>query len=36
MSNDLAAISTNEEPDIDHYKLLNTIGQGSFAKVRLA
>lgn len=35
MSHDLAAISSDKEPNIDHYKLLNTTGQGSFAKVRL-
>ena len=34
MSNDLAAISAKEEPPIGHYEHLNTIGQGTFAKVR--
>lgn len=36
MSHDLAAISTDKEPNIDHYKLLKTMGQGSFGKVTLA
>ncbi|KAF6333358.1 hypothetical protein mRhiFer1_008129 [Rhinolophus ferrumequinum] len=35
MSHELTAVSPDEEPDIGHYKLLNTIGQGSFAKVSL-
>ncbi|XP_011361609.1 serine/threonine-protein kinase MARK2-like [Pteropus vampyrus] len=35
MAYNLAAIS-DKEPHIGHYKLLNTIGEGSFAKVRLA
>lgn len=35
MAYNFAAIS-DKEPHIGHYKLLNTIGEGSFAKVRLA
>lgn len=35
MLNDLAAISTDKYHNIDHYKPLNTIGQGSFARVTL-
>lgn len=36
MANGLTAISTHKEPNIDHYELLCTIGQGSFDKVTLA
>ena len=36
MSNDLAAISAKEECCIGNYILLNTIGTGSFAEVRMA
>ena len=35
MSNDFAATSTNEECHIGSYILLNTIREGSFAKIRL-
>ena len=36
MLRDLAAISTDEQSHIGRYQLLNTIGEGSFAKVKLA
>ena len=36
MSHGFAAVPTGGEPQLGHYKLLNTIGLGSFAKVRLA
>lgn len=34
MSHVLAAISAKQESHVGHYQLLNTLGQGSFAKVR--
>lgn len=36
MSHYLAAISTDDELCVSHYKLLNTISQGTFAKVQVA
>lgn len=36
MSHYLAAISTDDELCVSHYKLLNTISQGTFAKVEVA
>ncbi|XP_039702935.1 serine/threonine-protein kinase MARK2-like [Pteropus medius] len=36
MLRDLAAISSEEQPHVWCYELLNTIGEGSFAKVKLA
>lgn len=35
MSHDPAAISADQESHTGHHKLLNTIGQGSFANMRL-
>lgn len=31
----LGAAPFSEQPHIDHYELLNTVSQGTFAKVRL-
>lgn len=36
MSDDFAAISANKKFHIGNYLILNTIGKGSFAEVRLA